>query len=152
MQADIGLNKNKTSRAINFGGLNLLASGNYDGWAGHVGAGISRHYDISAKTSITPGLRADYTRLHDQGYTETGAPGLNLSISGSNTDELILMVDARIAHAMMGKTTLTANLGVVTTCYPSAVPSPQPLPAVVLRSPPMGLTPRRSWCVAVSAW
>ncbi len=112
LQADIGLNKNKSSRIINFGGLNRVAASDYDSWSGHIGAGLSRSYTIQPGTVLTPGIRVDYTRIHDQSYTETGAGGLSLAVNSNNTDELILMAEGRVAHSVSDKATLTANLGV----------------------------------------
>jgi outer membrane autotransporter protein len=107
-QADIGLNKNKTHHAIGA----VVASGDYNSWVGHVGTGLSRTFSYSQSTSFTPGISLDYTYIRDQAYTETGAGGLSQAVDDNNTDELILMVDGRVDHAISQGTTITANLGV----------------------------------------
>lgn len=79
-QADVGTNKNKGRRAITFGGLNRVASADYDSTTAHIGAGIARHFAVNDKTTITPAIRADYTWIRDQSYSETGAGALNLNV------------------------------------------------------------------------
>jgi len=111
-QADIGINKNKGHRSIDFGGLNRVAKSNYDSTTAHIGAGIARNYQLNDKTTITPVLRADYTWIRDESYTEKGAVGLNLNVDSHSTDELILLTEGRIAHKVNDRATLVANAGI----------------------------------------
>jgi len=111
-QADIGLNKNKGHRSIDFGGLNRVAKSDYDSTTAHIGAGIARNYQLNDKTTITPVLRADYTWIRDESYTETGAVGLNLNVNSHSVDELILMAEGRIARKLNDRATLVANTGI----------------------------------------
>jgi outer membrane autotransporter protein len=67
---------------------------------------------MNAKTSFTPSFRADYTTIKENGYAETGADALNLTVDGKTTDELILAVDGKVMHALSDTSTLTANLGI----------------------------------------
>ena len=68
-QADAGTGTNKGNRSINFGGISSLATSSFNSWNAHVGAGLSRSYDMSSATRFIPSVRADYTyfsqcRLH----------------------------------------------------------------------------------------
>ena len=111
-QADVGYHDNEGNRTINFGGLNSIANSNYSSWSGHIGAGLSRSYAMGPSTTITPVIRADYSRIHDQAYSETGAGALNLNVNSNSTDELVLLVEGRLSHAITERATLLANLGI----------------------------------------
>lgn len=109
-QADIGVNKNEGQRAISF--MNRVAKADYDSYTAHVGVGISRNYKLSEATTVTPSLRADYTYIRDESYTETGADALNLKVKSHDTDELIVMAEGRVTHSLNDRTALVANAGV----------------------------------------
>ena len=111
VQGDIGNNKNKGRRTIDFGGLNRVARSDYDSWSAHIGAGLGRTFELNPKTSFVPSLRADYTWIADESYTESGAGALNLKVRRNTTDELILALDGKLAHACTEHATVTANLG-----------------------------------------
>ncbi|BCM24288.1 autotransporter domain-containing protein [Methyloradius palustris] len=111
LQGNLGTNTTKGDRVINFGGLNRIASSEYDSWSGHIGAGLSRSYAINPQTTLAPGIRIDYTKLHAQGYTETGAGALNLNVGSSNAEELILLAESRVAYQVTDHATLIGNLG-----------------------------------------
>ena len=111
-QADIGFNKNNGHRNINFGGLNRVAKGDYDSTTAHIGAGIARNYKLDDKTTITPVVRADYTYIRDESYTETGAGALNLKVKSHSIDELIVLAEGRLSHKFSDKAALIANAGV----------------------------------------
>jgi outer membrane autotransporter protein len=109
-QADIGMNKNKGQRQIAF--TSTTASASYDSLAAHLGVGIGRNYPISAQTTVTPSIRADYTTIREDGYTETGAGLLNLKVNTRSADSLILGIDGKLAHKVDDQTTVLANLGI----------------------------------------
>ncbi|MEZ0331901.1 MAG: autotransporter domain-containing protein [Methylophilaceae bacterium] len=109
-QANLGTNKINGRRAISF--LNREAKSDYDSLTAHAGVGISRSYTLSEQTTIIPTIRADYTWLRSEGYTETGADALNLQVKSKSADELILLTEGRYYHAVTDKATLSANLGV----------------------------------------
>lgn len=111
-QADVGMNSNDTSRRIRFADLNRSASANYNSWNTHLGVGMGRLYDIGAKATFTPSLRADYLYIRDKGYTESGADALDLKVNGKSTDELVFGVDGKFNYALTDAVDLTANLGV----------------------------------------
>jgi outer membrane autotransporter protein len=74
-----------TSREITFGGLNLLAKGDYDAnqYAWRVGAGIPV---IRGRSVFTPNANFQYTSVESDTYTETGAGVLNLVVAPEDLD------------------------------------------------------------------
>lgn len=110
-QADVGLHDTQGDRQIDFGGINRIARSDYSSWSAHVGTGLARSYALSAKTTLTPSIRADYTVIHDDGYTETGADALNLIVDGNRTEELVLSLEGKLTHNLSDRTTLLASLG-----------------------------------------
>ncbi|MDZ4203015.1 MAG: autotransporter domain-containing protein [Gallionella sp.] len=108
-QADYGYNQNKGSRYIPLAAVTAASSYNSESF--HVGAGIGRTMPLSDVTSFTPSFRADYTSITDKAYTETGAGGLNLAVSGKTSDEFILAVDGKVAHKVSDSGTLIGNVG-----------------------------------------
>ncbi|HET7832008.1 MAG TPA: autotransporter domain-containing protein [Gallionella sp.] len=109
-QADYGHNRNRGHRYIAL--LGRLALVDYTSSSAHFGAGLGRTMAMSPKTTFVPSVRADYTSIRDNGYTETGAGALNLVVGSKTTDEFILSVDGKLVHALSDSTRLTANLGV----------------------------------------
>ena len=109
-QADVGMNRNKGQRRIAF--TSTTASSNYDSLSAHLGVGIGRNYPISTQTSVTPSIRADYTTIREEGYTETGAGLLNLKVNTRSADSLILGIDGKLTHKVDDQTTVLANLGI----------------------------------------
>ena len=108
VQADIGLNQVKGSRYVS---LALdTAKSDYDSYSAHIGAGLGRTYSLNEQTTFTPSVRADYTYLRNQGYTETGSVA-NLIVGSNKTDELIFAVDGKVSHAVMDNAKIVANLG-----------------------------------------
>ncbi len=111
-QADVGQHSTKGSRSLGLLLPGQAAKSDYDSWSGHIGAGVAHTYSVSDKTTLTSLVRADYTRVRDDGYNENGAGALNLNVNSNTTEELILSLDGKLAHALTDKATLTANLGV----------------------------------------
>lgn len=111
-QADIGKQSNRGNRTISFVVPSRIAHADYDSWSAHIGASLAHTLRLNEKTNFTPSVRADYTTIHEDSFTETGAGALNLHVNSSTTDELILGVDGKLAHEISDKTMLIANLGV----------------------------------------
>ncbi len=109
-QLGIGKNSNSGRRQIAF--MSSVATSSYDSTTAHVGIGVSRALQWNERTSFIPSLRADYTWIEDENYTESGAGALNLSVASRSTEQLILALDGNLAHAVNDRATLTANLGV----------------------------------------
>jgi outer membrane autotransporter protein len=108
-QADVGNHNNEGTRSILFTGSR--ANSEYNSLSFHLGAGVAHTLKLNEKTSFTPSVRADYTRVRDSSYTETGAGALNLAVGTNTTEEFILSADAKLTHQLQERTLLTANLG-----------------------------------------
>jgi outer membrane autotransporter protein len=111
-QADIGRNGIDGSRHINFGGLNRTASSNYASYSAHVGAGLSKDFGLSERTTIAPGVRVDYTWLRDQSYRESGADALNLDVDSNTTKAFVITTEGRLRHTLSAQSWLNANVGI----------------------------------------
>ncbi len=109
-QADIGTNSNDGKRTVGFASATAFSS--YDSLSTHVGAGIEHKYQLDAKTSFVPSLRADYTHVRSDGYSETGAGLFNLNVDGATAQELIVGLDGKFSRPVTKSLTLTANAGV----------------------------------------
>lgn len=91
--AMFGWSDNDTQRSIAFGGLTDFAEGDYDSWFTRVYAGYGRTYQTSDRFSFAPVATLRYTYIDQDGYTEDGAGALNLVVSGTDEDSLILGLD-----------------------------------------------------------
>jgi T5SS/PEP-CTERM-associated repeat protein/autotransporter-associated beta strand protein len=111
-QVDVGWNKNDSERTLDFGGLNRSASGSYDSWNVHAGVDLSKAIVLDQANTFIPTIRADYTRLRSQSYTELGAGALNLDVEASTVEVLTFGVDGRIVHALSPNAQLEAIVGV----------------------------------------
>jgi len=119
-QADIGLNNNKEYRNLSdFNGVQgvsssssgVNANGNYNSYVGHLGAGLRRFISLTEDTTFIPSVRADYTSVQSQGYTETGAGTLNLGANAQSYNTLLTSADLRVDHMLADKFKLSANVG-----------------------------------------
>lgn len=111
-QGDIGVSGNKSTRQINFGGLNRTARADYRTYSAHMGAAIAQAFELNEKTTLTPALRADYTWLKSQSYNENGADALNLNVDSNKTDAFVIGVDTYLQHRFSNTSRIDANIGV----------------------------------------
>lgn len=111
-QADVGVSNNDSSRQLNFGGLNRTATADYRTYSAHAGATLAQDFAVSAQTTVTPSVRADYTWLKAQRYSETGAAALNLNVDSQKTDAFVLGTDVRLQHRFTPASKFEANFGV----------------------------------------
>lgn len=88
------------------------AKSDFDSTSYHLGAGIGHTYALANKASFTNILRADYTKIKDEGYTETGAAGFNLTVGDHDVDTFVISYDGRYEKPMSETSTFTANAGV----------------------------------------
>ncbi|WP_286239368.1 autotransporter outer membrane beta-barrel domain-containing protein [Neptuniibacter halophilus] len=109
-QVDVGHNSNKGKRTIAF--TSTVADADYNSLSAHAGIGIGRTLEINESTSFTPSIRADYTWIKDDSYSETGAGVLNLNVDQRSTRELLIGLHGKFANQLNKNTALTANLGV----------------------------------------
>lgn len=109
-QIDFGQNKNDGNRTIAF--TNTVASSSFDSEAFHVGLGLSHQYPVDEKNTIVAAMRADYSRIENDAYTETGAGLLNLSVNEQSTESMVLAIDGKLIHKFDDSTDISVKLGV----------------------------------------
>lgn len=109
-QIDVGYNKNKGYRAIDFGGLRRIAQSSYGSKAVHASLGAGRTFALSEATNVTPSVRLDYTFVRNNGYTESGAGALNLRVDSANYREGLISADVKVSHMLDQHWKVVANL------------------------------------------
>lgn len=107
-QVDVGLNRANGLRQIAF--LGSQAKSSFDSLNVHGSVGVGRTWASSQQTSWTPSVRADYTHMKTDGYTETGAGGAGLRVGSSKFEELLVSGDLKMSHAFSAKTKVVANI------------------------------------------
>jgi len=92
---------NDTKRTVNFGGLNLTASGTYDSaiFTAKVGHAFASSENVG--WTMTPKVDATYTNIDNNGYTETGANNLNLIVASSSNDILTARAGAEFSQRIV---------------------------------------------------
>lgn len=108
-QADLGVNRNDGNRTIALN--NTVASSDYDSHSVHLGIGVAHAYQIDDNDRVFSSVRADYTRIKDDSYTESGAGLLNLSVDDRSADEFIVGVDGKWVHALNKNSDIRFNVG-----------------------------------------
>ena len=116
-QAGYGVQRNDSKRVIAVGGLWALpttstATADYNGWSVNLGVGVERAFAVNQSTTFIPSVRADYIKVHNDGYNEKGAGVLNLDVGSSKAESLVLGVDGKFDFAIDETSKLTANLGI----------------------------------------
>ncbi|WP_374496487.1 autotransporter outer membrane beta-barrel domain-containing protein [Vogesella indigofera] len=109
-QVDVGQGNSQGERRIAF--TQSTAYSDYDSFTAHAGLGIGRSYALDSSTTVIPSLRADYTWIKDQAYSETGAGALNLQVQSRKSDALVLALEGKLNKDLGNGTQLQANLGV----------------------------------------
>lgn len=114
-QADIGLNNNKSYRNLSdFSGVQGVgpnANATYNSAVAHVGAGLRHFMPITQKAIFIPSVRADFTTVQSQGYTETGGGALNLNTSSQSYNMMLLSADLRMDYEPIEKLKFSVNVG-----------------------------------------
>ena len=114
-QADVGLNNNKSYRNLSdFGGVQGIganANATYNSTVAHVGAGLRQFVPLTDKTTFIPSIRADYTTVQSQGYTESGGGALNLNVNSQSYNMVMFSVDLRTDQQLTERLKLSANVG-----------------------------------------
>ena len=108
-QADIGNNNNHSQRDILFVGQ--TASASYKSLSLHVGLGVDRVVSLSSAVDYIPSLRADYTSIHNDSYSESGANLLNLTVNDQTTKQFLFTLDNKFAYKINLDDRLIVNLG-----------------------------------------
>ncbi len=108
-QADLGVNKNDGNRTIAL--TNTVASSDYDSYSIHLGIGVAHGYQIDEDDRVYSSVRADYTRIRDESYTEEGAGLLNLSVDDRTANEFVVAIDGKWIHKINEDSDLRFNIG-----------------------------------------
>lgn len=87
-----------------------VAKSDYDSDSFHLGGGLDRTYRLSEPTTLMATVSGDYTRVKNDGYTETG-DGVLLDVDAATTEAFVLAVKGSLDHELDERITLRANLG-----------------------------------------
>ncbi len=102
MQLDGGYNRNSETRGISF--AQRTAEADYDSYTGHAGIGLRKPFAAGSALTLAPLLRADFTQVGTEGYRESGAGGLSLSVDSQTYREFLLSAGLRgtleLAHGL----------------------------------------------------
>lgn len=109
-QADVGQGRTHGDRQISL--TQVTASSAFSSLTAHAGIGLGRSYVLDDSSSFTPSVRADYTWIKDDAYSETGAGALNLQVQGRKADSLVLALEGKLNKTLESGVQLQANLGV----------------------------------------
>jgi outer membrane autotransporter protein len=109
-QLDYGQGRTDGKREILF--MGSTAKSSYDSHIVHAGVALSHRYSLGQATELVPMLRADYTWIKDESYTEKGADALNLDVDSRTTDSLILGLEGELRHAFDERLLGLLKLGV----------------------------------------
>lgn len=91
----LGYNEAASQRQIAL--LNETANGWTDGQGAAIDGGLSYRADLGNDTTFTPRAGLSYSYSHENGYTETGAPGANLIIGDSGQNLVQSTLGATLA-------------------------------------------------------
>lgn len=80
--------KYDTKRLINFTGVNGVANGSYNGLQSVLSAQAGYPIRLDEQTVLTPIAGLNYSRLKQDGYTESGGNGAALSVESSKSSSL----------------------------------------------------------------
>ncbi|MCL6264465.1 autotransporter outer membrane beta-barrel domain-containing protein [Craterilacuibacter sp. RT1T] len=108
-QLDGGRNRNQGERQLSF--MGVKASSDYDSLSYHMGAGIGRTFALPREITTTPSLRLDYTRIKEDGYSETGAGAANLINGKRSVEQTLLAVDNRMTLPLNARQSVSLNAG-----------------------------------------
>ena len=86
-----------TRRLVLFDGIDRTAAGSFSGWQGYgyLERGVSFR---TAQATLQPFAALQYIYLRQNGYTETGADSLNLSVGGIDANSLRSLVGSRLQY------------------------------------------------------
>lgn len=104
-----GWNDYETKRVIVFPSVNREARSETDGKQ-HEVTGTVGYNGTRGVTQFTPYVRASRISIDIDGFTETGAAGLNLVIEDQAIDSLVSVVGAQLAWNFSGRAILTPHV------------------------------------------
>ncbi len=110
MQLDGAYNRNAEHRTVDIVGA--TASADYTSTGGHVGLGIKEIFTLSPTLQIAPALRLDYARVAADGYGESGAGALSLTVGSQSYETLSLTAELGGAYGLSAHVKLLAKAGI----------------------------------------
>lgn len=99
MSGGVVQHKYNTRRLINFTGVNGVADGDYDGLQTVLSTQAGYPIRLDAQTVLTPIAGLNYSRLKQDGYTESGGAGAALSVSSSKSSSLTSDLGAKLERS-----------------------------------------------------
>jgi len=78
--------------------VDRTATGDTSGWQYTFNGGIGYDFHVAGST-LTPYFRVEYLHLDINGYTESGANGLDLKVQSQTAESLLTILGGRVAHA-----------------------------------------------------
>lgn len=109
-QLDGGRNHNKGSRDIEF--ADLKAKSSYSTTTAHAGVQLDHTFALNPTTRFIPAIRADYTWIKDDAYSEKGADALDLNANSRSSNQFVLGTNGKLSHDLTDKLTVNGKLGV----------------------------------------
>lgn len=111
-QADLGFSNTDGKRTIKFISSEKIAKSDYDSKSLHLGIGYGKTFELNEDTIWAPSVRADYTLINSESYTEKGAGVLNLDVESNQHKAMEIGADIKLSHQVQDHTRFNANLGV----------------------------------------
>ena len=106
---DAGLLRNSESRTISF--MGSTASADYASRSAHAGVRLRTLVPVSTEVTLVPSLGVDYGQLDTEGYSESGAGALNLSVDPQSYRELLVSTGLRGVYRITSNLSLRADAG-----------------------------------------
>lgn len=91
--------KYDTRRLINFTGVNGVANGDYNGLQSVLSTQVGYPIRLDEQTVLTPIAGLNYSRLKQDGYTESGGAGAALSVESSKSYSLTSDLGAKLERS-----------------------------------------------------
>ncbi len=108
----LGFNTNESDRNILFGNINRIASAKYDSLHALLDGELIKTWALDEKLSLSTSLKIQYIYLDVEGYEETGADSLNLSVEGTDADSLVASIGGGLKYAVASNQNLTARIDI----------------------------------------
>ena len=114
-QADAGWSEAEGKRFV-FAPVIGRADSNFDSVSFHVGAGITKAYDVAPRTQVAPSISIDFTEIRTESHTETTqqaalTPLLN-RVGEDTSNALELSLGVNVSHQFGARTKLDVDVGV----------------------------------------
>ena len=90
----------ESRRRVVFGDIDDTAVGEFDGHEGGVFTELGARIDVGRGVLVQPRVGFEWTRLSQSGFSESGAPGLDLDVGSASIDSLRPFVVANVAAQM----------------------------------------------------